>query len=93
MVVGEDRPQCAVDAGIVDGRVGIPPLHRCLGAEGAEERVRHGGQSAPRAVGKTESTGRIDGIDALDHLLGSERAVLVVPAIARTIRRGHVELH
>ena len=37
--------------------------------------------------------GHVVGADALTHLFGREGAVLIIPAIARTIRRCHVELH
>src|SRR5215510_405544 len=44
------------------------------------------------AAKRRQSAGRIDGIDALNHLVGTERAVFIIPSVARPVRSGHIEL-
>src|SRR5262245_65909768 len=52
-----------------------------------------GRQALARAIRKTQPAAGIDGSNALERLVRTDGAILVVPAIAGTIRGGHIELN
>src|SRR5262245_57244552 len=44
------------------------------------------------AAERRQPAGRIDGIDALNHLVGTERAIFIIPSVACPVRSGDIEL-
>ncbi|MNZ68917.1 hypothetical protein D3C78_871960 [compost metagenome] len=98
VVVGEDVAQATVDIPAVDHRVGEPALHGgpcaqpVAAVELAKVRVRLLLRAFRRHVTVLAAVELADGVDTLDHGHRREHAVLVVPAVGRTIGGGQVPL-
>src|SRR5262245_21065798 len=93
MVVREDGPERPVTTRVIKRVIGEPPLHRRLRSERSEEGVGHRIQMClSTAAEQRQPAGRINGIDALNHLVGTERAIFIIPSVACPVRSGHIEL-
>jgi hypothetical protein len=109
VIVREDRADRAVPASAIEQRIRPPALDRRLRAAPevlvaaarisaeAARIARHRPAVLEQWIGlqrqRRRRPGLREGRDALAHFIGGERAILVVPPVARAVRRGHVELH
>ncbi|MNH33148.1 hypothetical protein D3C79_936400 [compost metagenome] len=97
--MGEDGTQATVDVVDVDHWVSEPALHGRASAQpvgatvATEERVRLGHRTLGTAFARIAAAALVvlaNGMNTFNHGTGGENAVLIVPAVGRTIGCGQV---